>query len=127
MALTGLRDDYRHDGRVLFELLNTRGHDGSILDLAEVYKQINAPVGAFGMATVRGATTSIESGSASDDSRYSNFDAKLTSLTSDRNALALKISNLLEAVAFDKANASQVQDLIDQAQGILARANSLAR
>jgi arylsulfatase A-like enzyme len=127
MALTGLRDDYRHDGRVLFELLNTRGHDGSILDLAEVYKQINAPVGAFGMATVRGATTSIESGSASDDSRYSNFDAKLTSLTNDRNALALKISNLLEAVAFDKANASQAQDLIDQAQGILARANSLAR
>ena len=126
MALTGLRDDYRHDGRVLFELLNTRGHDGSILDLAEVYKQINAPVGAFGMATVRGATTAIESGNASDDSRYSNFDAKLTSLTNDRNALALKISNLLEAVAFDKANASRVQDLIDQAEGILARANQLA-
>src|SRR5207245_8837798 len=108
------------------ERRKTAGPDGSVLDLAEVYKQINAPVGAFGMATVRGATTAIESGSASDDSRYANFDAKLTSLTNDRNALALKISNVLEAVAFDKASASRVRELIEQAEGIRARANQLA-
>ena len=131
MALTGLRDDYRHDGRVLTEILQRRGEgggNGSLLRLARLYEQINAPVGAFGLATVRAATAAINSGSAASDSRYVAFDPRLTALTDDRNALALAISELLESRSFrgaDRGDGGRVAALIRQAQAILARAEGL--
>ncbi len=133
--MTGLRDDYRHDGRVLFEILEQnaiapklRGHEQTLTQLAQVYKQLDAPVGAFGMSTVAGATRAMETGNTSDDSRYVTFDQRLSALTGRRDAVALQISMLLEAAAFDSRTLDEpsAKALIRQAEAILAQASALA-
>ncbi len=135
LAMTGLRDDYRHDGRVLFEILEQnamapklRGHEQTLTQLAQVYKQLDAPVGAFGMSTVAGATRAMETGNTSDDSRYVTFDQRLSALTGRRDAVALQISMLLEAAAFDSRTLDEpsAKALIRQAEAILAQASALA-
>ena len=57
MLLTGLKDDYSHDGRVLSEAMTgaalpatIRGNANIFRRLAASYKQINAAVGQFGLA-----------------------------------------------------------------------------
>ena len=132
-ALLGLRDDYRHDGRVLFDVLApsavpTNGSRDALLQLGQVYKQLDATVGAFGTDVVRADSRAAASGSASSDGRYAAFQSKLASLTSDRDALALQISQFLEAASFSGATVdqSQAQNLIQQAQQILQRAKALA-
>ena len=54
MELLGLKDDYSHDGRVLFEVLKdsalppaVRKQLSALISLAQAYKQINAPVASF--------------------------------------------------------------------------------
>src|SRR5438876_5422789 len=56
MLLTGLKDDYSHDGRVLSEAMTgaalpatIRGNANIFRRLAASYKQINAAVGQFGL------------------------------------------------------------------------------
>src|SRR6185312_3325045 len=63
MELLGLKDDYSHDGRVLFEVLTdtalppvVRTHLDLYVQLAQLYKQINAPLGTLGMATLHTST-----------------------------------------------------------------------
>jgi hypothetical protein len=73
LALLGLQDDYRHDGRVLVEVLDgaaTRGTGDSTAyaQLSRVFKQLNASVGQFGLATARASTTALESGTPQNDS-----------------------------------------------------------
>ena len=50
--LPGLTDDYQHGGRVIRELLDPNilpsslhAHSNTLLQLAQIYKQINAPFG----------------------------------------------------------------------------------
>src|SRR5262249_14982554 len=52
LALVGLKDDHVHDGRVLIEKLEGRD-DGNndFLELARVYKQLNAPLGSVGQTS----------------------------------------------------------------------------
>jgi hypothetical protein len=133
LALLGLRDDYRHDGRVLLDVLDgsavkIRGDREAVIELGHIYKQLDAPVGIFGMSAVRAATRAMDSGSAANDSRYQAFENGLTSLTNDRDAVALQISQLLEAVTFDRTQASarSVERLIDGADRIIDRARNLA-
>ena len=133
MALLGLRDDYRHDGRVLFDALDPNavpvsGSRDALLQLGHVYKQLDATVGAFGTDVVRADSRAAASGNASNDRQYVDFEKNLASLTNDRDALALQISQLLEAASFDQATVdqNQAQSLIQQAQQILDRAQELA-
>src|SRR3989442_15887726 len=59
LELVGLNDDYVHDGRVISEILEGYARplalkkSTSFVALAQVYKQLNAPFGAFAMATLR--------------------------------------------------------------------------
>ncbi|HEY4845989.1 MAG TPA: hypothetical protein VII89_09865 [Candidatus Dormibacteraeota bacterium] len=141
LALLGLRDDYRHDGRVLLDVLDRnaveiRGSRDALIELGHVYKQLDAPVGAFGMSAVKAATAAMDSGSAANDSRYQAFENRLTTLTNDRDALALEISQLLESASFgsgDDARVNQengadgkIKQLIRQAKAIIDRASNLA-
>jgi hypothetical protein len=135
LALVGLRDDYRHDGRVLFEILDQnaiapkiRGHEQTLTQLAQVYKQLDATVGTFGTSAVAAATRATATGSAADDTSYQAFEQRLGTLTDDRDAVALQISTMLEAAAFDgqTLNERGAKSLIQQAQSILARASALA-
>jgi hypothetical protein len=64
MSLARLKDDYAHDGRVLFEVLTREALPDSLRDnqdllsrLAAAYKQINAPVGKLGLKTLTGIST----------------------------------------------------------------------
>src|SRR5258708_14830074 len=64
MSLARLKDDYAHDGRVLFEVLkqevlpdSLRDHRHLLSRLAESYKQINAPLGKLGRQTLTGLST----------------------------------------------------------------------
>jgi len=141
LALVGLRDDYRHDGRVLLGVLDRnaikiRGNREALIALGHVYKQLDAPVGAFGTAVVSADTRAVIGGTPSDDIQYLAFEHKLTTLTNDRDALALQISMFLESATFGSGedNRASAQDegegtakkLIRQANAILDRANNLA-
>ncbi|HXL20600.1 MAG TPA: hypothetical protein VN961_24020, partial [Streptosporangiaceae bacterium] len=89
-----------------------------------------------GMSAVKAATAAVDSGSAADDSRYQAFENRLTTLTNNRDAVALEISRLLESAAsgtgVDAGVSPETRDdgnisrLIRQANVILEQASELA-
>jgi hypothetical protein len=134
LSLVGLRDDYAHDGRVLFEALDEnalpvslRQHGGTLGRLAGAYKQINAPLGAFALASLKVSTMAIESDTAS-DATYSSLENQLAALTTQRDSVAGQMSALLEAAAFagQPIDEHAAKSLIAQAQSLLDRMNALA-
>jgi hypothetical protein len=103
LALTGLADDYVHDGRVLFEVFDERAvpramrmHGETLSRLASAYKAINAPVGALGRITLELSTKGL----VADDATYAAHEAKITELTTRRNEIAGRMITLLEGAAF---------------------------
>jgi hypothetical protein len=102
MYLTGLKDDYEHDGRVITQILASpnRALGGSaVAALGACYKQLNSSVGQFGAFTLQADTKAIE-GSSPGDVRYVTTDKALVALDKIRDAVALKIKAQLEAAAF---------------------------
>jgi hypothetical protein len=102
MYLTGLNDDYEHDGRVITEMLtNPHGelHSPQVEALGACYKQLDSSVGQFGTATLEADTSAIESTSGG-DTTYTGTVAKLTQLDQQRDQLAQQIKDELEAAAF---------------------------
>ena len=102
MYLTGLRDDYEHDGRVITQVLarpNRALSDPAVTTLGECYKQLNSSVGEFGAATLQASTNAVDSTSAG-DATYIHTNQALTALDKVRDALAGKIKGELEAAAF---------------------------
>lgn len=84
LLLTGLKNDYAYDGRVLFEALDDeavpgslRDHRDILSDLAEAYKQINAPRGALGVRTLTGVSTTALKG---DDATYASLEARIDTI-----------------------------------------------
>jgi hypothetical protein len=125
MGLVGLKDDYEHDGRVLFEVLDgnavlhgRQGNRNVIERLAEAYKDINAPVGRLGRKTFAISTAALNG----DDATYARLEAELTRLTDARNAIAQKMIDMLEGVVFDdKAiDPRKAELLIIEADGLIA-------
>ncbi len=107
LLLTGLTDDYISDGRVLAEDLATAALPPTLQSsrwlfelLASTYKQLTAPVGAFGQGTLHVSTVALASGSTSDDSKYNSYESRLTRLTTQRDALATQIKSLLDGAEF---------------------------
>ena len=138
MALTGLQDDYRSDGRVLWEDLShsfTGGSDqaggtnddrAAILSLARAYKQLNADVGAFGVSTLIASTRAVES-SGQNDSTYTTVEGRLAQLGGQRDTLANEIADVLNGVDRDhhpdRDNATR---LTNESNAVIARAGQLA-
>jgi hypothetical protein len=103
MYLTGLRDDYEHDGRVITQILEHPNHalrGDEVTDLGACYKQLNSSVGEFGTDTLIAATNGIESTSPG-DVVYQTTDKVLRSLEIVRDRLAEFIKGELERAAFD--------------------------
>jgi hypothetical protein len=102
MYLTGLRDDYVADGRVITQIL---GHPNRALaapgvtSLGECYKQLNSSVGDFGAATLQADTDAIDSSSPGDQV-YVRTDQALRGLEVARDRLAGQIKGELAAAAF---------------------------
>ncbi len=135
LSLVGLNDDYVHDGRVLTEIINRsalpqslKAHRETLEELGRIYKQINAPVGALGLASLQASTRALASGSVGDDSTYTQLESQLQALTTDRDAVALQMKVVLDAAAFggQSINERQARHLIEQGEQLLERAQHLA-
>ncbi|HLX57701.1 MAG TPA: hypothetical protein VKR83_11810 [Ktedonobacteraceae bacterium] len=131
LVLLGLKDDYQHEGRALFEVLENWAVPASLRDnrdvltnLAQSFKQINAPVGELGLDTLRISTKALESSSPG-DSTYTRLENKLSIITTLRNEIAGKMLSLLEGAEFNNhpINVQQAQQLIQQAENLLEQVN----
>ncbi|HEX8917874.1 MAG TPA: hypothetical protein VF898_05200, partial [Chloroflexota bacterium] len=135
MALLGLKDDYAHDGRVLYEDLSSsliptgdRAAQNTLLQLARVYKQLEAPVGQFGLATLQLSTNGLESGNSTDDTLYARTEAQLSSFGAQRDALTSQMNAMLESVEFGGASldVGKARSLIGQGWAVLSRVSAQA-
>ena len=102
MYLTGLRDDYEHDGRVITQILTHQNRALSgpgVSELGACYKQLNSSVGQFGTDTLIASTKAIESSPAG-DATYRRVNRALGALERARDRLAGAIKGELEAAAF---------------------------
>jgi hypothetical protein len=126
LRLAGLKDDYAHDGRVLFEALDDeavpdspRDHRDTLSALAEAYKQINAPRGALGARTLTGISTTALKG---DDATYASLEARLDAITKRRNQIAGEMIDILEDAAFNGRSIDEAEAgrLIAEAYDLIA-------
>ena len=128
MYLTGLKDDYEHDGRVVTQLLarpNQALAAPGVNALGACYKQLNSSVGEFGTSTLQAATAAIESTSQGDQT-YIRTDQALSGLERVRDALASKVKGELEAAAFSNARVQGALGQVVACQAVIAAARHLA-
>src|ERR1022692_2881275 len=105
MYLTGLRDDYEHDGRVITQILTDPNHALSqpgVALLGACYKQLNSSVRQFGTDVAIASTAGIESNSPG-DATYNHVEHALRALDVARDRLAGVMKGELEAAAFYNA------------------------
>ena len=100
----------------------------SFVQLAQIYKQLDASFGAFAMDTLKASTKALASNDAG-DATYNQIEGQIASLTRQRDALAAQIIGLLNGAEFNGTTFSnaQAQSLISQAQSLLAQAHALAQ
>jgi arylsulfatase A-like enzyme len=131
MALLGLKDDYGHDGRVLAEWVEQRALPSGIrqrqenfVELAAIYKQLNAPLGDLGMASLVYANRSV----TSNDQIYARYLDKIGDITDERNKLANDIKAVLDAAAFHNqpVDEGSEDDLGNRAKALIDRVKELA-
>jgi hypothetical protein len=124
LSLAGLTDDYTHDGRVIFEILDdrvlpdaVRNHQETLHRLAAAYKSINAPVGPLGLRSLKTATSGVED----TDARYARATAALQALTAARDAIAGPMISILEGAAFanEPIDEEEAELLIRAAEDLL--------
>jgi hypothetical protein len=128
MYLTGLTDDYEHDGRVISQILTSPNLALRVpftTQLGDCYKQLNSSVGAFGAATLIASTNAIESTSTG-DATFTSVDSQLRNLEVARDQLAQKIKDDLEAAAFGNRPVPGAPALIHSCEGLIDSANQLA-
>jgi hypothetical protein len=125
MALTGLHEDYIHQGRPISQVMTETRQD--LNRLGDVYKQINAPVGQLSLDSIAFATRATLSNSTGDQT-YIAADAQIAAWTSQRNALAAQMIALLDTTApgYTNHNDRNVNDLIAQGQQLLAEVHAAA-
>jgi hypothetical protein len=135
LSLVGLRDRYQQDGRVLQEFLTEDArpealNDNSLGRLGRIYKQIDAPFGAFAANTLVSSTRAVASGSATDDSTYVSIEGKIQSQTQRRDALAAQMRSILNRAAFgggdSEVDQETIDDLVRQGQTLLDQSARLA-
>jgi arylsulfatase A-like enzyme len=129
LTLAGLKDDYLHDGRVLVEKLNSdalpdalRDSREDYIELAQVYKQLNATKGSVGVNSLVAANRAI----TSDDATYKKFLTVIADITEDRDDLASQMKTVLDDAAFNNKRLQQNQDLIERAQKLIDQVEDLA-
>lgn len=133
MLLLGLTDDYGHDGRVLVEHINPQvlpdelGEDvANFKLLADAYKQINAPVGSFGLTSLLVSTKALNSNDPQDQT-YTFLESEIAALTKSRDTLSKQIIGLLEGAAFHGGTitSAQAKQLSHEAKQLLQQMQSL--
>jgi hypothetical protein len=125
MALTGLHDDYIHQGRPISQVMTETRQD--LNRLGDVFKQINAPVGQLSLDSIAFATRATLSNSSGDQT-YMAADAQIAAWASQRNALAAQMIALLDTTApgYTNHNDRNVNNLIRQGEQLLADVHAAA-
>jgi hypothetical protein len=134
LFLTGLRDDYQDDGRVILEMLDPNilpsslhAHSDTLLKLGQVYKQLSAPFGQLAASALTVSTYAIGSDSEGDVT-YANLENRIASWTAQRDSVSAQIQSMLEAAEF-KGHAISEQEakqLINQGLALLDQASDCA-
>jgi arylsulfatase A-like enzyme len=131
LALLGLKDSYVHDGRVLSEWMEQRAlppgirqRSENFVELAAVYKQLNAPLGQLGRASMVYANRSV----TDVDKVYARYLAKISDITNQRNSLANDIKTVLDGAAFrnQPVDEGSEDDLGHRARDLIDRVEDLA-
>src|SRR4029434_7508002 len=81
-----------------------RAHRQTLKRLGAVYKQINAPLGRFGLDVIEINDAAVR---ATDEARYAQLAAALQQLGADRTRIAARMRTLLEQAAFGNDPISQ--------------------
>ena len=129
MYLTGLRDAYEHDGRVITQILsdpNRALRAPGVTTLGECYKQLNSSVGDFAADTLQADTKAIESSSPG-DRVYLRTDQALRALEVVRDHLAGQIKGELEAAEFSGQPVWNARGLTFACQEVIRGAQLLDR
>jgi hypothetical protein len=124
MALLGLQDSYVHDGRILVEKLETNALPRPLalpraeyVELAEAYKQLNAPLGGVGVNSLATATWAIIRG----DRAYRRYLKAIAKFTAARDSLAAEMKTVLNSsvVSSHQGTVSiEVPPLVERARGM---------
>jgi arylsulfatase A-like enzyme len=131
MALLGLKDDYVHEGRVIAEWLREqalpqgiRSARENFVELATVFKQLNAPKGELGRASLVWANRSV----TSNDQVYGRYLGQIADITEDRDELAGQIKTVLDNAAFHNqpVNEGTEDGLGHRARALIDRVQDLA-
>jgi hypothetical protein len=130
----GLATSYQNDGRAITEILDRskvpaiNQHYASLQALGAAYKQLNAPFGTFGMTTLAIATDAIQTGTSANDAAYAATDAQLAAWGAARDALAAKISDVLDGAEFGgrATGETTIRSLTDQANALIAEVQAAA-
>lgn len=132
LALLGLRDDYVHDGRVLVEMLDERALPRSLVrnreqfvELARVFKQLNAPLGSVGRNSLAFASKSI----TGTDTTYARYLGLIGNVTRARDALVAQIGSALDGAAFHNRpiNEHQAHALAENGERLIDQVEDLVR
>ncbi|HJQ02634.1 MAG TPA: hypothetical protein VJ851_13625 [Jatrophihabitans sp.] len=128
LYLVGLTDDYPTDGRVISQALsNPSGALQGTEQLAAAYQQLNSSVGQFATNTLIADSAALASGSASDDSAFTDEQDALSLLADNHDRVAAKMKAVLIAAAAGAAPShGQVTSLLAQAQALIAQSARLA-
>ncbi|MBV9806533.1 MAG: hypothetical protein JO286_05070 [Solirubrobacterales bacterium] len=120
-ALLGLHADYTPDGRVITQALSRRADRGPDAEspqlLGALYKQLDAPYGAFNHWLIVASTNGIKS----DDATYAATEKAIQSLAAQRDALVLQMRGALYG-----ARDGHSERLIRRGLELLERAAALA-
>jgi arylsulfatase A-like enzyme len=131
MALLGLKDDYVHEGRVIAEWMHEqalpqgiRSAHENFVELAQIFKQLNAPKGELGRASLVWANRSI----TSNDQVYGRYLGQIADITEDRDELAGQIKTVLDNAAFHNqpVNEGAEDGLGRRARALIDRVQDLA-
>ncbi len=121
MDLVGLKTDYQPDGRVITEILTPSaaggGNGTSFTQLGDVFKQLDAPYGAFAHSLLVISTNAIKS----NDQTYLARERDIQQLTSQRDALVQQMKDVLDGSA-----TGHVEQLIGEGRTLLHQADAIA-
>jgi hypothetical protein len=131
LALVGLKDDYVSEGRVVAEWMRENAlpdgiEDGreNFVELAKVFKQLNAPLGDLGRASLVWANRSV----TSNDKVYARYLKQIGEITEERNELAGQIKTVLDNAAFHRQPVGEGSEdgLGHRAKELIERVKDLA-
>jgi len=133
LGLLGLIDDYRHDGRPTWEIIDKSVlpaavdvRKGQLTQVGAALKAIDAPFGPFGMQTLDVSSKALASNAAGDQT-YLDIESQIASLTSQRDALAVQMQTALDNAEFfgTTISAKDAAHLIAQANALVQAATDL--